>query len=145
MNKFHESPILIESPLEPSKIISITCHVFMDESYKVYEYFRIRDLSDITGIDYYCFTAYQDKVHTDFIEPVNIIKCFYLSNFLVIEPPYKENNEFATKSLQFKDFALKLLEASVNTHWYYQSMAYQTYIHDLALADDKKSFDDCFN
>lgn len=145
MKKFNESPIIIESPFEPGKIISITCHTFIDESYKVHEYFRISDLSDITNIDPHTLRVYKDEEHNDFIEPINLIKCFYYSRYAINTLPFSDNSKPIINEQQFKDFALKLVESSINVHWYQQSMAYSTYIHDLSLADDKKSFDDCFN
>lgn len=145
MKKFNEVPICFKDPFEPSNIKSITCHVFIDESYRVYEYFRISDLSDIAQIDPFVLEKYQDKEHRDFIEPVNFIKCFYYSEFAIGVPFTYIHNKPIIDSQLIKDFALELMQLSINVHWHQQSRAYSTYINDLALADDKKSFDDCFN
>lgn len=145
MNKFNETSIFIEDPINSGKIITITCHIFKDDNYKVYEYFRISDLSDITNTDSHVFKYYEDKVHEGFIEPINIIRCFYYNKYSFDKPPYIDNNKPIVNENRFKDFILRLLESSVNVHWHQQSMAYSTYIHDLALANDKNNFDDCFN
>ena len=145
MKKFNEVPIYFEDPFDPSNLKSITCHIFIDESYRVFEYYRINDLSDIANINPYVLDKYQDKEHRGFIEPVNLIKCFYYSEFAIGVPILNIHDKPLMDSQIIKDFALKLMQLSINVHWHQQSKAYSTYIDELALGNDKKSFDDCFN